>query len=187
MGNPVSGGYATTEQLMPVEITIDYDKFMSRHDPMGELGDAVLNGIKSGIKAFKPMLRDKLKENLANFGLADSEIANDFTIKITADGNIELIIGTDYAIYVEIKTGIVGKYESHPQPQIGWEYDVKNHGTQGWHYYDESRDGKLSWTMGQPSRPFIYLTWLWARQSFTNTLDAGIRKEIKKWGRMVGK
>ena len=64
--------------------------------------------------------------------------------------------GAYYAAYVEFGTGVVGKSSSHPNPQ-GWQYDVNNHGDDGWVYYDDY-SGKFRWTKGFKSRPFMYNT-----------------------------
>ena len=64
--------------------------------------------------------------------------------------------GAYYAAYVEFGTGVVGSQSSHPNPQ-GWQYDVNNHGDEGWVYYDDE-SGKFRWTKGFKSRPFMYNT-----------------------------
>lgn len=64
--------------------------------------------------------------------------------------------GAYYAAYVEFGTGVVGKGSAHPNPQ-GWQYDVNNHGNEGWVYYDDY-SGKFRWTKGFKSRPFMYNT-----------------------------
>ena len=74
--------------------------------------------------------------------------------------------GTYYAAYVEFGTGVVGSQSPHPNPQ-GWQYDVNQHGDEGWVYYDDE-SGKFRWTKGFKSRPFMYNT---ARQ---------LEKECKK-------
>ncbi len=61
-----------------------------------------------------------------------------------------------YAIFVEFGTGVVG--EGNPHPDKGdWEYDINNHGDDGWLYFNE-RDNKWHWTKGMESRPFLYNT-----------------------------
>lgn len=71
-----------------------------------------------------------------------------------------------YAVFVEYGTGIVGSaspYYGDSMPssvtvdgKTYSQYDTNGHGALGW-YYIGGRDGKLHWTMGQPSRPFFYL------------------------------
>lgn len=64
--------------------------------------------------------------------------------------------GAPYAVYVEFGTGVVGAGSPHPAP-AGWQYDVNAHGESGWWYYND-RDGKMHWTKGMQSRPFMYNT-----------------------------
>lgn len=64
--------------------------------------------------------------------------------------------GAYYAAYVEFGTGVVGKGSPHPDPQ-GWQYDINQHGEEGWVYYDDY-SGKFRWTKGFKSRPFMYNT-----------------------------
>lgn len=74
--------------------------------------------------------------------------------------------GAYYAVYVEFGTGVVGKGSPHPNPD-GYQYDVNQHGDEGWVYYDDD-SGQFRWTKGFKSRPFMYNT---ARQ---------LEKECKK-------
>ena len=64
--------------------------------------------------------------------------------------------GAYYAVYVEFGTGVVGSQSPHPNPQ-GYQYDVNNHGDEGWVYYDDD-SGNFRWTKGFKSRPFMYNT-----------------------------
>ena len=64
--------------------------------------------------------------------------------------------GAYYAAYVEFGTGVVGSQSPHPNPQ-GWQYDVNNHGDEGWVYYDDY-SGDFRWTKGFKSRPFMHNT-----------------------------
>lgn len=65
--------------------------------------------------------------------------------------------GAGYAAFVEYGTGVVGESSPHPASVLLWKYDIHNHGVAGWVYVSD-RDGKRHWTMGQPSRPFMYRT-----------------------------
>lgn len=65
-----------------------------------------------------------------------------------------------YAFFVEYGTGIVGSHAQHPggpEWDVGWQYDVNEHGEAGWSYISD-RDHKLHWTKGMISRPFMYET-----------------------------
>lgn len=55
-----------------------------------------------------------------------------------------------YAIYVEYGTGVRGGENPHP---LG---NGKYRST-GWYYYN-GRENKVKWTLGMPSRPFMYDT-----------------------------
>lgn len=74
--------------------------------------------------------------------------------KATQKGTIK--IGTNYAIFVEYGTGIVGKNSPHPNAK-GWKYDVNNHGMKGWWYFD-NKQNRFRWTRGQLANAFIYKT-----------------------------
>ncbi len=66
--------------------------------------------------------------------------------------------GSWYAMYVEFGTGIRGMEAQHAKAgEVGWVYDVNNHGEDGWVYFND-RDGQYHWTDGMPSRPFMYDT-----------------------------
>jgi hypothetical protein len=64
--------------------------------------------------------------------------------------------GAYYAAYVEFGTGVVGSQSPHTNPN-GWQYDVNQHGDEGWIYYDDD-SGEFRWTKGFKSRPFMYET-----------------------------
>lgn len=66
------------------------------------------------------------------------------------------VVYTDcpYAKYVEFGTGIVGKDFPHDiASQLGWKYDINNHGKAGWYYHDATG---FHWTNGMSARPFMY-------------------------------
>ena len=67
------------------------------------------------------------------------------------------IIFTDdsHACYVEFGTGVRGAEASHPT--MPWAYDINGHGEDGWYYFDE-KQGRIRYTQGMPSRPFMYNT-----------------------------
>lgn len=61
-----------------------------------------------------------------------------------------------YAAYFEYGTGIVGKGNPHPVPESSkWIYDINDHGHEGWHYV---LGGKVYWTKGLLSYPYMYMT-----------------------------
>lgn len=67
-----------------------------------------------------------------------------------------ITIGTDYALFVEYGTGIVGKKFPHPNHK-SWKYDVNEHGVKGWWYFDDSQN-RFRWTQGRSASAFVYKT-----------------------------
>lgn len=67
------------------------------------------------------------------------------------------IVFTDcpWAAFVEFGTGVKGSESSHPT--LPWGYDTNDHGQDGWYYYDK-KQGRVRFTKGMPSRPFMYNT-----------------------------
>lgn len=61
-----------------------------------------------------------------------------------------------HSAFCEFGTGVVGKGDPHPEPAPGWQYDVNEHGEEGWWYYDDN--GAKHWTKGMPSRPYMFDT-----------------------------
>lgn len=184
MGNPVQEGYATTEAL---ELDIDLENITKGIQDWESVVDAVERGIELGMKELVERLEYKMLEKLTEYGLYDSNIASTILVEQVGEG-ISITVGSDYAVYVEFGTGIVGSNNPHPHP---WAYDVNNHGEEGWWYPTTSDDpnkkkktsadgGLWAWTKGQPSRPFMYETWLWGTRSATQIMRKNIRKEIKK-------
>jgi len=86
------------------------------------------------------------------------ELADSITWEYDAETKTGRIkVGSDYAIFVEYGTGIVGASNPHPEPAPGWTYDVNEHGEKGWTYFDEKQN-RYRWTKGQPASAFVYRT-----------------------------
>jgi hypothetical protein len=68
----------------------------------------------------------------------------------------KILVGSDYAIFVEYGTGIVGASSPHPEPAPGWTYDYNSHGIKGWSFKD--KNGNWHTTKGQPASAFVYRT-----------------------------
>lgn len=100
------------------------------------------------------------KVNVAKLGAFDTGV-----LEGSITGYFSPTLGTGfiktncyYAVYVEFGTGARGKEGSHPlSGELGYDYDINNHGEEGWFYYN-SETGKSGWTTGMPSRPFMYET-----------------------------
>lgn len=185
MGNPVSEGYETT---VPMELDIDIDHIEKGIQDLIKYRNAVNRGIEKGQLRLAELMKAKAIENLTMYGLGGSSIANSISVNTSGDG-ISLIVGSDYAVYVEYGTGIVGSANPHPSPSIAWAYDVNGHGESGWWYpttsadpnpYKSTKDGQLyGWTKGQASRPFMYKTWEYGNRVATRVIRSAIRKEVK--------
>jgi hypothetical protein len=90
-------------------------------------------------------------------GAIDSgELQNSLKYTLYKEGN-KGILFTDckHACFVEFGTGIKGSVKPHPT--LPWEYDTNGHGEAGWYYYDDDQ-GRVRFTKGMPSRPFMYET-----------------------------
>lgn len=178
-------------------IDLDIDKLMNKHYTP-ELHKAFDRGLKKGIDKFAIQIGIKLRENLIKYKL--DGLARQIKVSVEGFGiKAEILEGGEYyAMYVEYGTGVVGENFSHPKAaERDWMYDINSHGDSGWWYPSNSEDpnptkynsetGWWAWTAGQASRPFMYETWLWARQSFHNVLNKSIEKEIYKELRKMGR
>lgn len=100
---------------------------------------------------------DIAKTKIVELGAIDGgELLNSISYMLYREDNRGILF-TDcpHACYVEFGTGIVGA--KSPHPTMPWEYDVNGHGEKGWYYYDTER-GRIRFTKGMPSRPFMYET-----------------------------
>lgn len=177
--------YETTASLGldNIEFEVTIENFHSISKFFDGFPDAVERGIDIGMRRSSKALTKKLKDNLVKYGLGDSALMYEFST--TFDGTtLTLNIDSDYAIYVEMGTGIIGQNDPHPNQMklgISWQYDVNDHGTDGWRYYDEDSK-RLRWTAGQASRPYIYDTYKWAERAIPTMVKNDIKKEIMKLG-----
>lgn len=100
---------------------------------------------------------DIARVKIMELGAIDSgELQNSLAFTLYKEDN-KGILFTDcpHACYVEFGTGIKGSVSPHPT--LPWEYDVNGHGEDGWYYYD-TEQGRVRFTKGMPSRPFMYET-----------------------------
>jgi len=71
---------------------------------------------------------------------------------------------TWHAMFVEFGTGIVGQGTYPTTTATGWQYDIHNHGYEGWVYKKED-DGSYHWTAGYVARPFMLNTLEWLKEA----------------------
>jgi hypothetical protein len=174
-------------------ITLDIDNISKGIADWDKVSRAVLRGIELGKEEVADRMKDKMLEYLSEYGLSDSEIAKSILVVPIGEG-FYLTAGSEYAIYVEYGTGLMGENNPHPKPD-GWQYNIgetiRENG--GWWYPTTADDpnphkkvfnGNLyAWTIaGQPSRPFMYRTWLWGSRSATQIIRKNINRELKKTG-----
>lgn len=86
------------------------------------------------------------------------ELFNSITAVYNLAENIGIVkVGARHAMYVEFGTGLPGQMSPHPQPD-GWTYNTRGLDfDEGWLYIDR-RTGKLRYTEGMRSRPFMWET-----------------------------
>lgn len=133
------------------------------------------------IKAFRDELKAKCWELVQALTMEGAEVAKMQVVSLEAfdTGELEqsiqglffpsercgfVIAGAPYAIYVEYGTGIVGKASPHPGAEGNYDYDVRQHGAEGW-VYRSDKDGQFHWTAGFVSRPFMYNTLRWLEEA----------------------
>ncbi|MBE7091736.1 MAG: HK97 gp10 family phage protein [Clostridiales bacterium] len=134
---------------------------------LGNIDDAIRQ-----IEEYEKKVQEKIKEFLtrlledgANIAKAkiielkaveSSELQDSFQYTLYKEGN-KGIIFTDcsHACFVEFGTGVRGS--ASPHPTMPWAYDSNGHGEDGWYYYD-TKQGRVRFTQGMPSRPFMYET-----------------------------
>ena len=88
--------------------------------------------------------------------LESGELLRSLNKYIYIKGKMGIIFtDSEHACFVEFGTGVKGANSSHPTLSGG--YDSNGHGTDGWYYYDENQ-GRIRYTQGMPSRPFMYET-----------------------------
>lgn len=132
-----------------------------------------------GVNQYRQDLQTKVETMVAHLAAEGANIARSecpiqtgqlySSIVDEAHGTKAFIkVNCPYAIFVEMGTGIVGAQNPHPDVSVFSEnypsykdktyddYDSQGHGENGWQYIGE--DGKLHWTAGMPSHPFMYNT-----------------------------
>lgn len=134
---------------------------------LGNIDDAIRQ-----IEEYENKVQEKIKEFLtrlledgANIAKAkiielkaveSSELQDSFRYTLYKEGNKGIIFtGCSHACFVEFGTGVKGS--ASPHPTMPWAYDSNGHGEDGWYYYD-TKQGRVRFTQGMPSRPFMYET-----------------------------
>lgn len=138
-----------------------------------ELSRSSLQKLHDDLVAYRRQLETRITELVRRLSETGAEIAHVKVLELDAayTGNLAssiqgyyssgvALIYTDcwYAAFVEFGTGIKGQNSPHPiAAEHGWSYDVNDHGEEGWWYMNDT-DGKMHWTKGMESRPFMHET-----------------------------
>lgn len=153
-----------------------------------KLNDAVY----AGIKEIEQKVYSKLIENMEIYKI-DSQRILASTRVYNINKHLFIDVNTTHAIFLEYGTGIMGKQNPHPKPsRNNWIYDTGGKGYSGWwypttkdaisrypHQITSVIDGQLyAFTRGQPSRPFVYKTWLYATKIVTPIIRKHIRRAL---------
>lgn len=179
------GNYLTSADM---QFTIDLANMGKSLNNWRMIESAFTKGTEMGQEEVAKRIQEKMIYYLGLYGLGGSSIVNSIMVTRMGKG-LRLSVGTDYAIYVEYGTGMMGANSRHPNPK-GWIYDVNKHGVKGWFYPTTAEDpnpnkhyygGQLyGWTRGQASRPFMYKAWRWGTSSANAIIGKNIRREVKK-------
>ncbi len=151
----------------------------------GALSNAIIRGISNGKANLRKKLKAQLYEQLSNYGLANSRLANSARVD-----KLKVSVNATYGNYVEYGTGIVGaRSVAHPDSD-GWIHDINGHGDKGWYYpIEPGNKSKVAkyyngqaygWTKGQPARPFMYNTQTWARYNWKRVVGESVKRAILK-------
>jgi hypothetical protein len=166
-----------------INIYVDLENTKNYAKMLNLTADAMDRGVRLGLEDVAQQLRKKIVEKASAHGLGGSNLLAG--LEVFVYGN-EIIVELDneYASFVEFGTGIKGEVEPHPRWQEnGWGYNTggrkKKIDARGYWFYP--KNGKLFLSRGgYKSRPFMYESWLWCRESFSNILRKHINRELKK-------
>ena len=112
-----------------------------------------------GYKKKLPQVAENIVRRVSEVGLQDNHKSTEL-LPIKNEGNVVSggIKTTDEIdTYKEFGTGIVGSQNPHITEylaEVGWVYDVNEHGEKGWKY--PKGDGTYGWTRGIPASKKFY-------------------------------
>lgn len=106
-----------------------------------------------------PQIAKNIVKEVSKIGLEDNYKSTEI-LPIEYDGNVVsggIRTTEEKDTYKEFGTGIVGSNNPHMAEylaEVGWKYDVNEHGEKGWVYPKE--DGTYAWTKGIPAQKKFY-------------------------------
>lgn len=159
---------------MRKSITVDLGHIDDAIQELEELRKRMYADLQKYLEALMNQGVDIAKAKVVELGAVyTGDLAASLSGRMYAeDGKAVIFTDSDHAAFVEFGTGVMGQTNPAVDAPEGWTYDVNEHGDKGWYYWDESA-GKVRWTKGMPSRPFMYET----TQDLRGKADA-IAKEV---------
>ena len=121
-----------------------------------------INEYKQMLEDYKkklPQVAENIVRRVSEVGLQDNHKSTEL-LPVKNEGNVVSggIKTTDEIdTYREFGTGIVGSQNPHVEEylkEVGWVYDVNEHGEAGWKY--PKGDGTYGWTKGIPASKKFY-------------------------------
>lgn len=95
-------------------------------------------------------------ENRVGFYKDTANIKDKWKIISNEDGSWILRNDSEEGAYVEFGTGIKGENSHTQSSEVGYKYDVSNHGKQGWTWYDKFNDQYIRGFTGYSGKSFLY-------------------------------
>lgn len=147
---------------------------------------AINEGVEKGIDEMTVLIRKQLESNIKKYGITEIK-----DIKIIKKKTGVLVsVGGPKVMFIEYGTGVSGGSGQNPTaPADGWVYGDNENGVKGWWYPTTVDDdnptlkptasgGYIAWTKGDPAKPFMYDTWLWAVKNFNKVITKSIYKSL---------
>lgn len=147
--------------------------------------------IEDGLIEVAQKLEERMLLELAGYGLADSNLAQTIRVEMFPDG-VSLMVGSEYAVFVEYGTGFAGLETKHPKPPPNWVLAEGEHSRKGgwwypttpsdpnpnkWYSSGGDKPGLYAWTKkGLPARPFMYNTWRYGTRIASQIINKHIRR-----------
>lgn len=159
-----------------VVVGFDTARYKKDCEPLYKVAPAINRGVKNGLNEIGMRMVEIAQKSLDAGDLKNptGRLRESIRYELIGDKGIWMTCDDEYGVYVEFGTGIVGAEKPHPHP---WNYDINNHGTEGWWY---KKDNKRFHTYGQTSKHFMYDAWLWASRSGKQIIEKNIRLEMNK-------
>lgn len=154
-----------------------------------EFQDLVRKATEELVRVLTERGKEAAQLEILRLGAFDTGQLVDTMTGVFDSGSRTGIIATHayYAVFVEYGTGVIGESESYtgtfwPGPvtvkgKTYTRYDTNHHGDAGWLYISD-RDGRLHWTRGRESSPFMYNTYRQLQQMANSVANEVFNRRI---------